>query len=224
MMTQPDPPILDLRAVALNLRGQPLIGPLDIALGPGGAAAVMGPSGCGKSSLLNAICGTLDPAFSISGDILVAGKSLLGMPPEERRVGILFQDDLLFPHLSVGENLAFGLPAGLSRSERSDRVAQALDEAGMTGFEARDPATLSGGQRARVACLRAMISEPSVLLLDEPFSKLDAALRDRFRRFVIDHARMRDLPILLVTHDRADASALEGEIYEISLTQASNSE
>ncbi len=210
--------ILELVEVTLTLKGRPLIGPLTISLGPGENASVMGPSGCGKSSLLNAICGTLDTAFEFSGDIRIDGDSIMTLPPEKRRVGILFQDDLLFPHLSVEENLAFGLPQGLSRPDRQARISTALIEAGLDGFANRDPATLSGGQRARVACLRTLISEPRILLLDEPYSKLDAALRDRFRQFVTDHARQLGLPSLLVTHDRADAEASGGEIYEIDLT------
>jgi putative thiamine transport system ATP-binding protein len=143
-------------------------------------------------------------------------RPLDGLPPERRRVGILFQDDLLFPHLSVGENLAFGLPAGLDRSTRRRRVEAALADARMEGFAERDPATLSGGQRARIACLRTLMADPEALLLDEPFSKLDAELRQRFRGFVFDHARDRTLPVLLVTHDPEDAAAAGGRIVRLN--------
>ena len=171
-------------------------------------ATIMGPSGSGKSSLLAFLCGMLPPAFTAEGRVLVDGEDLAPLPAERRRIGILFQDDLLFPHLSVGDNLAFGLsPTVRGRSERTARIAQALAEADLAGFADRDPATLSGGQRARAALMRTLLSDPRLLLLDEPFSKLDAALRARFRAFVFDHARRRGLPVLLVTHDPADAES-----------------
>ena len=135
-------------------------------------------------------------------------------------MGILFQDDLLFPHLSVGENLAFGLPRGLSADERRARIDAALADADMETFAERDPATLSGGQRVRIALLRTLAAEPRALLLDEPFSKLDARLRERFRRFVFQHATEQSLPTLLVTHDPADAAAAGGPVVEIGPTLA----
>ncbi|MEP7275171.1 MAG: ATP-binding cassette domain-containing protein [Betaproteobacteria bacterium] len=204
---------LELDGVSLAIAGRTLLGPLDVTVPPGGQVTLMGPSGCGKSSLLAFVAGTLDAAFATRGDVRVGGASVLALPPERRRVGILFQDDLLFPHLSVGDNLAFALPAALrDRGARRDAVAQALAEADLAGFAARDPATLSGGQRARVAVMRTLLAAPRALLLDEPFNKLDAQLRQDFRRFVFDHARERSLPVLLVTHDAADADAAGGPI------------
>jgi len=175
----------------------------------------MGPSGCGKSSLLSYLCGTLEPVFEASGEVWLDGVAIHELPPERRRVGILFQDDLLFPHLSVGENLAFALPPTVrGRRERGARIEAALREADLAGFARRDPATLSGGQRARVALMRTLLAEPRALLLDEPFGKLDRALRDRFRRFVFGHARAAGLPTLLVTHDEADAEAAAGAVVD----------
>ena len=207
---------LELRGVALRLGGRPLVGPLDLAVAPGEIATLMGPSGCGKSSLLAFVCGTLDPAFEAEGRVLLDGREVSALPPERRRIGILFQDDLLFPHLSVADNLAFGLPAGLGdKAARRERVRGALAEAGLEGFAEGDPATLSGGQRARIALMRTLLAEPRALLLDEPFSKLDVALRDRLRGFVFEHARANALPTLLVTHDPADAAATGGRVIEI---------
>jgi len=204
---------LELDGVVLTVAGRALLGPLDLAVPPGGRATIMGPSGCGKSSLLAFIAGTLDPAFTAMGDVRIDGEAILTLPPERRRAGILFQDDLLFPHLSVGDNLAFALPPSMRESAvRRAAVREALAEADLAGFEARDPATLSGGQRARVAVMRMLLAAPRVLLLDEPFNKLDAQLRQDFRRFVFDHARDRALPVLLVTHDAADADAAGGPI------------
>jgi putative thiamine transport system ATP-binding protein len=207
---------LRLTAVHIALRGRPLIGALDLVVAPGGAATIMGPSGCGKSTLLAFIAGTLDPVFEAAGAVSVDGDDLLSLPPERRRVGILFQDDLLFPHLSVGDNLAFALPPAVrGRAQRHAAVAQALAEADLAGFAHRDPATLSGGQRARVAVMRTLLAAPRALLLDEPFNKLDRQLRQDFRRFVFDHARERALPVLLVTHDAADAEAAAGPVIEL---------
>jgi len=207
---------LRLRRIAIAIDGRPLFAPLEVAIAGGECVTVMGPSGCGKSTLLNFIAGTLDPAFAASGSVLVGDEPLDGLPPERRRVGILFQDDLLFPHLSVGGNLAFALPAHVrGRAERRARIESALAEAELAGFAGRDPATLSGGQRARVALMRTLLAEPRALLLDEPFNRLDAQLRGEFRAFVFGHARERGLPTLLVTHDEADADAARGRVIRL---------
>ncbi len=203
---------LELRGVSIALKGETLVGPLTSTVAPGEILTVMGPSGSGKSTLLAFIGGFLDPAFHASGSVLVGSQNIGNLPPERRRMGILFQDALLFPHLSVGENLAFGLPRGGSRHERRHRIEAALEEAGLAGFADRDPATLSGGQRARVALLCTLLAEPRALLLDEPFSKLDRTLRGEIRDFVFSHARERTLPILLVTHDEEDATAAGGAV------------
>ena len=207
---------LALRQVELAHGGGRFLGPLSLTVAPGEVVTVMGPSGCGKSSLLAFVCGTLDPALTGSGRILLNGEELASRPPEERRIGILFQDDLLFPHLSVAGNLAFGLPPEIrDRKARRARIEKALAEADMSAFYDRDPETLSGGQRARIALLRTLLSEPCALLLDEPFAKLDVALRARFRSFVFEHARAQALPTLLVTHDPADAADAGGPVLEI---------
>lgn len=207
---------LRLQQVTLAIAGRALFPPLDLAIESGECVTLMGPSGCGKSTLLNFIAGTLDPAFMAGGSVWIDGRPLDGLPPERRRVGILFQDDLLFPHLSVGGNLAFALPAAVrGRAARQARIESALVEAELAGFAHRDPATLSGGQRARVALMRTLLAEPHALLLDEPFNRLDAQLRGDFRSFVIGHARERGLPILLVTHDEADAAAAGGRVIRL---------
>jgi putative thiamine transport system ATP-binding protein len=206
---------LELREVSISLGGAGLIRPFSCAVAPGEIVTVMGPSGSGKSTLLAFIGGFLDPAFTAKGEVLIGAQAITHLPPERRRVGILFQDDLLFPHLSVGENLAFGLRAGGGRTERRRQVEEALAAAGLAGYSARDPATLSGGQRARVGLLRTLLAEPRALLLDEPFGKLDRSLRGEIRGFVFEHARARALPILLVTHDDEDAEAAGGAIIRL---------
>ena len=207
---------LRLEALDLSVGGRALFARFSLQVEPGEVVTVMGPSGCGKSSLLSWLCGTLDPTFRAAGRIWLNGAAIEGLPPERRRLGILFQDDMLFPHLSVGENLAFALPRAVQpRRERRARVADALCEAGLEGFAERDPATLSGGQRARVALMRTLLAEPRALLLDEPFNKLDQDLRERVRRFVFEHAVRSALPTLLVTHRAADAEAAGGPVVSL---------
>jgi putative thiamine transport system ATP-binding protein len=176
---------------------------------PGQILTLMGASGSGKSSVLAAIAGTLDSvaegaqALRCTGTVRLDGEDITHRPTEQRGIGLLFQDALLFAHMTVAENLLFAVPPG-PRAQRLAQVQQALDEAGLSGYGERDPATLSGGQRARVALMRALLVQPKALLLDEPFSKLDVALRDQVRAFVFDHIRARQIPAVLVTHDAAD--------------------
>jgi putative thiamine transport system ATP-binding protein len=187
----------------LSLGEKILAAGLHIAVPAGVVHTVMGESGSGKSSLLTAVCGTLAPAFRFDGSVMLEGARIDALPASKRRVGILFQDDLLFAHMTVRENLLFAVPAG-PRVAREHAVAQALADAELPGFAHADPATLSGGQRARVALMRALLARPQALLLDEPFTKLDAALRARVRDFVFATVQARQIPALLVTHDAAD--------------------
>ncbi|MDZ4101204.1 MAG: ATP-binding cassette domain-containing protein [Hydrogenophaga sp.] len=195
----------------LATRDHTLVQDLRFDVQPGRILTLMGPSGSGKSSVLAAMAGTLDSVaegsevLRFEGKVMLDGHDLTTLPTAQRGIGLLFQDDLLFAHMTVGENLLFAVPAGPKR-ERLAAVEQALDEAGLAGFGARDPATLSGGQRARVALMRALLARPKALLLDEPFSKLDAALRDQFRTFVFEHLRESGVPAVLVTHDAADVA------------------
>ena len=202
---------LSLKDVVISKGGVPLLS-ITHDIGPGEVLTVMGPSGVGKSTLLAFVTGTLASDFRAKGEVLLDGQNITHAAAHQRRVGILFQDDLLFPHLSVGANLAFGLQPGGSAAERKAKVEEALDEVGLSGFAIRDPATLSGGQKARVALMRMLLSEPCALLLDEPFSRLDAALRAQVRDMVFDRARARALPVLMVTHDADDAQAAGGAI------------
>ncbi len=212
---------LQLIDIQLSVAGQRLFAPLSARVSPGQCLTLMGPSGSGKSSLLAYLAGTLDSAFAASGEVLIGNTRLTALPPEHRGLGLLFQDDLLFPHMSVGDNLAFALKASVrGRAARQARIAQALADAGLAGFAPRDPASLSGGQRARVALMRTLLAEPRALLLDEPFSKLDMALRTDFRRFVFEHARAQALPMLLVSHDEADAHAAGGPVLHLQPSAA----
>ncbi|MBO3758961.1 ATP-binding cassette domain-containing protein [Ciceribacter sp. L1K22] len=215
-MPQADPNRnLRLSSVVIRLNETILID-LSASIAPGEVLTVMGPSGSGKSTLLSFIGGFLDPAFQASGAVSIGDTDLLSLPAEARRAGILFQDALLFPHMSVGANVAFALPANLTdRQERYRIAAEILAEMDLDGFETRDPATLSGGQKARVALARVLVSRPRLLLLDEPFSKLDMGLRTQMRDLVFAKAREARLPVILVTHDEADAVAAAGPIHSI---------
>ncbi|MEI7598187.1 MAG: ATP-binding cassette domain-containing protein [Aestuariivirga sp.] len=197
---------LRLETVSIRIGGQPLIAPVSLIVAPGETVTLMGASGSGKSTLLSFIAGDLTSPFTTSGNVSLDGNSLDGLPPETRRIGRLFQDDLLFPHLTVAENLLFGMPRG-PRPERLAKVEAALAEAELSGFGDRPPHTLSGGQRARVSLMRALVAEPHAMLLDEPFNKLDAELRQSLRSFVFEHIAARRIPCLMVTHDMADVPA-----------------
>lgn len=198
---------LVLEGIGLSLAGRPLLEGFDLAVAPGETVALMGPSGSGKSTLLAYLGGFLEPAFTASGRVLLRHRILNGLPPERRRLGFLFQDPLLFPHMSTAENLAFALPRGVRGARRGAAVEDALAAVGLEGCAAQHPAELSGGQRARAALMRALLAEPQALLLDEPFTGLDRALRADVRALVLRHAVERGLPVLLVTHDHEDAAA-----------------
>jgi putative thiamine transport system ATP-binding protein len=203
-----------LENISLTIGDVLLVKSFTISIEAGEIVTLMGPSGCGKSSLLAYIAGDLSPPMYGNGHVTLDGVDLIYLPAEQRQVGRLFQDDLLFPHLTVGENLLFGVPRG-SLGKRQHLVSEALASAQLEGFEDRDPATLSSGQRARVALFRALMAKPKAMLLDEPFSKLDAELRHSVRNYVFAHLRERHIPTLLVTHDREDAPA-GGRVFRIS--------
>ena len=194
---------LQLESVTIAVHSRTLISDLSARIEPGQVLAVMGPSGSGKSSLLAWIAGTLEAPFEARGGLRLNDVDVTAWPVQQRRIGLLFQDDLLFPHLSVQDNLLFALPAG-ERAARVRAAEQALEEAGLGGYGARMPASLSGGQRSRVSLLRALLAAPAALLLDEPFAKLDVALREQMRQFTFATLAARRVPALLVTHDAAD--------------------
>ena len=205
--------ILELKDVKLTLSGKQLL-EIDCRIGPGEILTVMGPSGSGKSSLLAHIAGFLSPAFGSSGSVLVDGLDILTLPAESRRIGLLFQDPLLFPHLSVAGNLRFAMAQQVQDKEQ--RIKLALEEIGLADFQDRDPGTLSGGQASRIALLRLLLSAPRAVLLDEPFSKLDTQLREEVRNLVFKKLRAAGLPAILVTHDQADAESAGGKIHHLN--------
>ncbi|MGL6463200.1 ATP-binding cassette domain-containing protein [Aeromonas hydrophila] len=179
-----------------------------LQVAPGEVLTLMGPSGCGKSSLLAALAGVLPASgpIRLEGDVTLGERRLTQLPPQARRIGMLFQDDLLFDHLTVAENLMFGMPASVKgHRARREKVVAALAQVVLTNQADKLPGALSGGQKARVSLLRALLAEPEALLLDEPFSRLDKPLRAAFRELVFAQIKALAIPALLVTHDEDDA-------------------
>lgn len=203
-----DSPAVRLRGLRRVYPARPPVAALDgvdLDIPHGEITSILGPSGSGKTTLLRAIAGTerLDAGtIEIHGRTVEAGG--LHVPPERRRVGLVPQDGALFPHLDVGRNVAFGLHR-LPRSERRQRVEEMLELVGLGGYERRRPHELSGGQQQRVALARALAPAPEIVLLDEPFGALDAALRVSVRTEVIDLLRAQGATAVLVTHDQDEA-------------------
>ncbi|EMM5894972.1 ATP-binding cassette domain-containing protein [Klebsiella michiganensis] len=199
--------MLIVKNLTLSLKEEPLLRNVDFSVAPGEVLTLMGPSGSGKSTLFSWMIGALEESFRAAGELWLDNQRCDSLPTERRRIGILFQDALLFDHFSVGQNLLLALTADVRGPQRKAQVEQALERAGLTGFYTRDPATLSGGQRARVSLLRALLARPRALLLDEPFNRLDVALRADFRRWVFNELARQAIPAVLVTHDDQDTPA-----------------
>jgi putative spermidine/putrescine transport system ATP-binding protein len=176
----------------------------------GQLVSLLGPSGCGKTTTLRMVAGFVAPT---AGTIRLAGRQIVGVPPERRNIGMVFQSYALFPHMTVAGNVAFGLKTrGVGRADRDARTARALDLVGLSALAGRYPAQLSGGQQQRVALARALVIEPDVLLLDEPLSNLDAALRAEMRGEIRRLQRRLGITTLLVTHDQQEALGLSDRI------------
>jgi len=192
---------------------------LDEQIAGGEILTIMGPSGSGKSSLLNWLTGTLPHGFTATGDVWLNDKNVSHLPTHLRHIGVLYQDALLFSHLSVAGNIAFAMPKDnkqRNKGQRLEKIEHALEQVGLAGMSNRHPDNLSGGQQARVALLRTLLSEPKAILLDEPFSKLDTQLRAETQQLVFNQIRTRKLPAIMVTHDHSDAEAAEGKVINLS--------
>ncbi len=212
---------LQIKNVTLYLQDKQLLS-LDEQINGGEILTIMGPSGSGKSSLLNWLTGTLASSFSADGEVWLNGKSIDNLPTHLRHIGVLYQDALLFSHLSVAGNIAFAMPKAnkkssrkITKKQRLEQINEALTQVGLADMGSRHPDSLSGGQQARVALLRLLLSEPKAILLDEPFSKLDTQLRVDIRQLVFEQIRERNLPAIMVTHDYSDAEATRGKVIQV---------
>lgn len=196
---------LSLENLAIHKTGgEALFSDLNISIAAKEVVCLMGPSGCGKSTLLSLIAGHMSSEFVHSGRVLLNDTNLAELEPHQRQVGILFQDDLLFPHLNVWQNLAFALPNSIKGDERRQHALAALKKVELSNLAGSYPEQISGGQRARVSLLRMLLAKPKLALLDEPFSKLDKELRVQFRDWVIAQLAEANIPTLMVTHDKDD--------------------
>ncbi|WP_299026935.1 ABC transporter ATP-binding protein [uncultured Thermanaerothrix sp.] len=221
-------PLLECRHLYKSYQGKPVVADLSLNLAAGEILAVVGPSGCGKTTTLRLIAGFERPE---RGEIHMGGKPLVAagvfIPPEKRGIGMVFQDYALFPHLNVYENIAFGLK-GWSKTQVQRRVNELLALVGLQGMARRFPHQLSGGEQQRVALARALAPQPQVLLLDEPFSNLDADLRLKLREEVRTVLKGLNLAALFVTHDQEEALFMgdrlavmnQGRVHQIGTPEA----
>ncbi len=204
--------LLDIKDIECRYQRQVIVNDLTFHVNKGNIACLLGPSGCGKTTVLRAIAG-FEPV--IKGEILLNNKTLsrqgFMMPPHKRHLGMVFQDYALFPHMDVNENICFGI-RGKSRREKTTIAAQLLETVGMSEFGKRYPHELSGGQQQRIALARALAAQPTMVLLDEPFSNLDIDLRERLGVEIRDLLKERGITTLLVTHDQHEAFALGDQV------------
>jgi len=191
-------PLLELKGIAKRFGEHEVLKGIDLQVFPGEILALLGPSGCGKTTLLRVVAGLENPD---RGQVLLEGQEITALPPERRGIGFVFQDYALFPHLTALGNVAFGLKG----KDRLERARKALERVGMTLFQHRKPGELSGGQQQRIALARALAPGPRLVLLDEPFSSLDASLRAATREEVRRILKETGTTALLVTHDQEEA-------------------
>ncbi|CAM3165708.1 ABC transporter ATP-binding protein [Actinomyces slackii] len=198
---------LSLEGLSVSYGGLRAVDGVDLDMAPGEVVALLGASGSGKSSLLRAVAGLEDA----EGSIAWRGESVVPVPVHRRGFGLMFQDGQLFEHRDVGGNIAYGL-AGMARQERDRRVAEMLELVGLSGYEGRAIATLSGGQAQRVALARALAPRPRLLLLDEPLSALDRALREQLAADLRAILRDQGTTALYVTHDQDEAMTVADRV------------
>lgn len=201
---------LDIQNVDVLLGGRKVLQDLSLTVAEGECLALLGPSGCGKTTTLRTIAGFLAPS---RGEVRIGGVAVGRTPPNKRNVGIVFQDYALFPHMTVGENVAYGLEVrGVAKDEIRRRVGEALDLVRLGDFTARYPQEMSGGQRQRVALARAIVVRPDVLLLDEPLGALDRRLRDAMQVELKQLQRSVGITTIIVTHDQEEALSLSDRV------------
>lgn len=196
---------LHINNVTISMpNGDALLSSFCLQIAKGEIVTLMGASGCGKSTLLNYIAGHLSDAFQAQGNLILNNNDITEVPAHLRQIGMLFQDDLLFPHLLVWENLAFALPNSIKGKDRHKLALNALEELQLSALANAYPHQISGGQRARISLTRLLLAQPQLILLDEPFSKLDSDRRAQFRDWVFNQIQQAQIPTLMVTHDKQD--------------------
>lgn len=207
----PDAVRLEVTGVTRSFGGRPVVDDVSLSVAAGRVTCLLGPSGCGKSTTLRMIAGVERPD---AGEVRIDGRAVFGagvnLPPEARSVGLMFQDFALFPHLTVAQNVAFGL--GGDRAAKAARVGELLERVNLSGYGAKHPHELSGGEQQRVALARALAPRPRVMLMDEPFSGLDNRLRDGIRDATLEVLKEEGAAVLLVTHEPDEAMRMADEI------------
>ncbi|MEN9301014.1 MAG: Sulfate/thiosulfate import ATP-binding protein CysA [Actinomycetota bacterium] len=204
--------MLELRDIGVEYDGKPFLRGVNLAVERGERVSLVGPSGSGKSTLLRVIAGIERPS---TGEVIINGEDVTSTPPHLRQVGMVFQDNQLFPHLTVGDNVGYSLRV-TRRRDRAEVVREMLDLVGLAGFTQRAVTSLSGGEQKRVAVARSLAANPTVLLLDEPLTGLDEALHDRLLDDLIALFDRRGTTVVHVTHDMAEAHRLSSRVIEIS--------
>jgi len=203
-------PLISLQNIQKHYGEYHALRGINLEIGEGEFFSLLGPSGCGKTTLLRTIAGFEDID---SGSVMLAGKDMMGVPANKRPTNMVFQSYAIFPHLTVAENVAFGLrKSPLSKAEKAEAAEAALNMVGLSGYGNRAAHALSGGQRQRVALARALVLKPKVLLLDEPLSALDRKMREQMQVELIKLQREVGITFILVTHDQEEALVMSDRI------------
>jgi len=210
MVDDPEAPALELRGLTKSFGPRRVLDGVDLTVAHGSVTAILGPSGGGKTTVLRIIAGFEVPdSGTVAIDGVTVAAPTVNLPPERRRVGVVPQEGALFPHLDIAGNVGFGLPRN---DDRADRIAEVLDLVGLPGIQRMRPHQLSGGQQHRVALARALAPRPSIVVLDEPFSSLDAGLRAQVREEVLAALQQARTTAIIVTHDQQEAISVADQV------------
>ena len=204
--------MLECKDISLSIDGKILFQNFSCRIDKGKVLGLMAPSGSGKTSFIHFVVGHLPQGFTASGDVFLYNRNILELPSHLRRLGLVSQKPLLFPHFNVFQNLHFALPSHTAKKERKNMVEEIANHAKCHHLLHKNIHYLSGGEAARISLLRTLLSDPQALLLDEPFSSLDEKTKESFQDFLYQTIKERKLPTLCVTHHKSDIAALHGDI------------